>query len=105
MDGWTFGLGVLVGMFLASLLIWLMSWIEGARLRRLDQRNAEALAEIKEQIFNDPLPFGLPIVESDMVPDDKIYVINPDYLIHDNDRPFVVANKQSMARIRNLMEQ
>jgi len=77
------------------------------RQRRLDRRNAEALDQIKDAIFNEPLPFGVPIVESDMVPDDKIYAINPSYFYLDGtqaDGTAFVMNKQSMARIRNLKE-
>ena len=104
MDGWTFGLGVLVGMFLASLLIWLMSWIEGARLRRLDQRNAEAMTQIKDHIFHEDL-ISVPIIESDMAPADTIFVLNPDYLIHDGDRPFIMGSETTMASIRKILEE
>lgn len=93
------------GAFTAALVIFVVDTLIERRQERLDRQNAEALTQIKEAISNEPLSFGFPIVESDMVPDDKIYVINPEYLIHGGDRPFIVGNKQSMARIRNLKDQ
>lgn len=92
------------GAFTAALVIFVVDTLIERRQRRLDRRNAEALDQIKDAISNEPLSFGFPIVESDMVPDDKIYVINPEYLIHGGDRPFIVGNKQSMDHIRNIGE-
>lgn len=96
------------GTLFAFVLIYTRKVAIAWRRQRLDRRNAEAMVKIKDAIFNDPFPFGIPFVESDHVPDDTIYVLNTDYLYHDG-RPaspseFVMSPK-TKARIQNLKEQ
>jgi hypothetical protein len=62
------------------------------------------MAKIKERMFNDPYPFGIPLIESDLVPDDKIYVVNPDYLYVDGKPAELLLNKNVKARIQNLKD-
>lgn len=108
----------MLGALTAALVIFVGDTLIERRQRRLDRQNAEALDQIKDALFNEPFSFGAPIVESGMVPDDKIYIVNPEYLYFDGkpvdlakrdlatleEQMTMVMNKQSMARIRNLKE-
>lgn len=93
-----FGLGV--GWFTVALFDLIKSW----RQQRRDRHNIETMAKIKERMFNDPYPFGIPLIESDLVPDDKIYVVNPDYLYVDGKPAELLLNKNVKARIQNLKD-
>ena len=107
-----------LGALFMAVLIYAGSWVIELRQRRRDRHNVETMAKIKERMFNDPFPFGIPITESDLVPDDKIYVVNPDYLYFDGkpvdpvehdiatleEQVAMIMSKRTKARIKNIGE-
>ncbi len=93
-----------LGALFMAVLIFVGERILAWRQDRIDRHNIETMAKIKERMFNDPYPFGIPLIESDLVPDDKIYVVNPDYLYVDGKPAELLLNKNVKARIQNLKD-
>jgi hypothetical protein len=97
-----------LGALFMAVLIFVGERILAWRQDRIDRHNIETMAKIKERMFNDPFPFGIPVVECDLVPDDKIYVLNTNHLYLDGkptDPSEFVMSPKTKARIKNLKEQ
>lgn len=93
-----------LGALFMAVLIFVGERILAWRQDRIDRHNIETMAKIKERMFDYPDPFGIPLIESDLVPDDKIYVVNPDYLYVDGKPAELLLNKNVKARIQNLKD-